>query len=105
MTVSRLEGGSLCGVPTVLRSGPYRFHFFAADAEEPSHVHVQRDLMFAKVWLAPPEVAWDERFSMRELGRILRIVMENQELLLRRWNEFFSSGRTADRFRPDHPRD
>ena len=30
-------------MPTVLRSGPYRFFFYSGDGAEPPHVHVQRD--------------------------------------------------------------
>ena len=29
-------------MPTVLRSGAYRFFFYSADREEPAHVHVAR---------------------------------------------------------------
>jgi hypothetical protein len=38
-------------MPTVLRSGPYRFHFYSSDAEEPPHVHVERDENVATFWL------------------------------------------------------
>ena len=34
--------------PTVLRSGPYRFFFFASDRAEPVHFHVARDDKTAK---------------------------------------------------------
>jgi hypothetical protein len=40
-------------MPTVLRSGPYRFHFYSSDAEEPPHVHIERDENTAKFWLSP----------------------------------------------------
>ncbi len=30
-------------MPTVLRSGPYRFFFYASDRDEPVHIHVERD--------------------------------------------------------------
>jgi Domain of unknown function (DUF4160) len=40
-------------MPTVLRSGPYRLHFYSSDAEEPPHVHVERDENTAKFWLSP----------------------------------------------------
>jgi len=30
-----------CRLPTVLRSGPYRFFFYSADRDEPPHVHVE----------------------------------------------------------------
>lgn len=40
-------------MPTVLRSGPYRFYFYAGDRAEPLHVHVERDDAEAKFWLDP----------------------------------------------------
>ena len=40
-------------MPTVLRSGPYRFLFYSSDAEEPPHVHVERDENSVKFWLSP----------------------------------------------------
>jgi hypothetical protein len=30
-------------VPTVLRTGPYRFYFYSHEPNEPAHVHVDRD--------------------------------------------------------------
>ena len=30
-------------MPTVLKVGPYRFFFYAADCVEPPNVHVERD--------------------------------------------------------------
>lgn len=40
-------------MPTVLRSGPYRFFFYAGDRDEPPHVHVERGEAIAKFWLSP----------------------------------------------------
>ena len=40
-------------MPTVLRVGPSRFFFFAADRDEPHHVHVEREDKIAKYWLDP----------------------------------------------------
>jgi hypothetical protein len=40
-------------MPTVLRSGPYRFFFYSADGAEPPHIHVERDDNTAKFWLRP----------------------------------------------------
>jgi hypothetical protein len=40
-------------MPTVLRSGPYRFFFYAGDGAEPPHIHVERDDGEAKFWLDP----------------------------------------------------
>ncbi len=30
-------------MPTVFRSGPYRFFFYSNEGSEPPHIHVQRD--------------------------------------------------------------
>jgi len=41
-------------MPTILREGPYRVHFYSQDRlEEPPHVHVERDRNEAKFWLDP----------------------------------------------------
>lgn len=40
-------------MPTVFRSGPYRFFFYAGDRNEPPHVHVERESNRAKFWLEP----------------------------------------------------
>ncbi|MDA0768650.1 MAG: DUF4160 domain-containing protein [Chloroflexi bacterium] len=40
-------------MPTVSgNSGPYRFFFYSFDCIEPPHVHVRRDKMTCKFWLA-----------------------------------------------------
>jgi len=40
-------------MPTVLRIGPYRFHFYSREGTEPPHIHVARDDFEAKFWLQP----------------------------------------------------
>ena len=44
-------------MPTVLRSGPYRFFFYSADRGEPPHVHVEHQSKIAKIWIDPVRVA------------------------------------------------
>jgi hypothetical protein len=78
-------------VPTVLRSGPCRFFFYASDEREPAHVHVQRDRKRAKLWLMPVRVDWNTGFGPAEPRQIARLVADNEEILLRRWHEFFES--------------
>jgi hypothetical protein len=77
-------------MPTVLRSGPYRFFFFSADGSEPPHVHVERDERIAKFWLKPVRLHDSGSFSRVEIRRLEAIVHENVEALLRSWDEFFS---------------
>jgi hypothetical protein len=61
-------------VPTVLRSGPYRFFFDAGDRHEPPHVHIEREDNVAKFWLEPIRLEESGGFNRAELGRMQRIV-------------------------------
>jgi hypothetical protein len=76
-------------MPTVLRSGPYRFFFYSGDRDEPPHVHVERDDGEAKFWLDPVRLERSHGFARREINDIQSIVEENQQHLLDRWNEYF----------------
>ena len=38
-------------MPTVLRIGPHRFHFYSRENDEPPHIHVTRDDIESKFWL------------------------------------------------------
>ena len=69
-------------MPTVLRTGPYRFFFYAGDRGEPPHVHVERDDNVAKIWLHPVRVQHSGGFRPNELTRIIGLVDESQERLL-----------------------
>jgi hypothetical protein len=77
-------------MPTVLRSGPYRFYFYAGDQNEPAHVHVERAESEAKLWLEPVRLQWSSGFPAKEINRIEKLVLENQQTLLDSWNEFFN---------------
>ena len=76
-------------MPTVLRSGPYRFYFHSHEPNEPPHVHVDRDDDSAKFWLDPISLARNLGFSGRELRTIERIIRDNQHELLEAWNGWF----------------
>ena len=56
-----------------------------------AHIHVQRDRMLAKFWLDLVSLAGSTRFSARDLRKVEGLVVENRELLMERWNEYFSS--------------
>ena len=77
-------------MPTVLRSGPYRFFFYAGDRDEPPHIHVERDANRAKFWLDPVRLQNSGGFSRTEINRVQDLVEENLEALLESWNEFFN---------------
>ena len=53
-------------MPTVLRIGPYRFHFYSRENDEPPHIHVARDDFEAKFWLQPVSLAANLGFNQAE---------------------------------------
>ena len=76
-------------MPTVLRSGPYRFYFYSHESNEPPHVHIDRDEQTCKFWLDPVALARNLGFSAKELRDIENHVINNQQRLLEAWNEYF----------------
>jgi hypothetical protein len=77
---------TVSGIP-----GSYRFYFYSFDCTEPIHVHVRREKDEAKFWIGPVELAWNRRFSTRELDEIRRIIVDNESLIVEAWNEHCDS--------------
>ena len=77
-------------MPTVLRSGPCRFHFYSSDAAELPHVHVERDENTAKFWLSPVRLQSSGGFRPAEVRRIQRLVEHHRDALLRSWDAYFT---------------
>lgn len=69
-------------MPTVLRIGPYRFHFYSREGNEPPHIHVTREDLEAKFWLRPVSLAANRGFATAELSRIQRLVEEHCQTLM-----------------------
>ncbi len=76
-------------MPTVLRSGPYRFFFYAGDGSEPAHIHIERDSCEAKFWLDPVRIERSHGFRSSDIQRIQELVEDNQVVLREAWDEFF----------------
>ena len=76
--------------PTIFREGPYRF-FFNSREESRMHVHIASADGTAKFWLEPI-VALANYYGLKtkELSRIERIVQENRDEFITRWNQHFS---------------
>ena len=75
-------------MPTVLRVGPYRFHFYSAEGTEPPHIHVARDDFEAKFWLQPIALARNRGFAAGELRAIERLVEQHCDALLAAYTAF-----------------
>ena len=77
-------------MPVALRVKGYRFFFFSLEGQEPSHIHVEQAERFAKFWLNPISLVKSRGFRSNELSEIQKIVEENRDILLEKWNEHFS---------------
>lgn len=77
-------------MPTIFRSGPYRFFFYAGDRDEPYHVHVESDDKVAKYWLDPIRLQNSGGFNRIELKQIRSIIEKQRESIMEAWNEYFS---------------
>jgi hypothetical protein len=75
-------------MPTVLRIGPYRFHFYSREQGEPPHIHVARDDFECKFWLNSGALAKNYGFSAVELNRIAAMVHDHKHDLIAAWNQF-----------------
>jgi hypothetical protein len=77
-------------MPVALRVKGYRFFFFSLEGHEPPHIHVEQAERFAKFWLNPISLVKSRGFRSNELSEIQKIVEENRDILLEKWNEHFS---------------
>ena len=76
-------------MPTILRTGSYRFFFYAGDVLEPAYVHVSSEDNLAKFWLEPVRLQSSGGFNRVEINKIYKIVIENREIFLEAWHEYF----------------
>ncbi len=74
-------------MPTILRSGPFRFYFYSHESNEPPHIHVDCDDSSAKFWLEPIDLAKNVGYSPKELRRIRKLVLQHREEFLEAWDE------------------
>ena len=59
------------------------------EGREPPHIHVAQAGRYAKFWLEPVTLADMRGFQDHELTEIRQIVVDNRELFLGRWHEYF----------------
>jgi len=75
-------------MPTVLKIESYRFHFYSDEGNEPAHIHVATPEGECKFWLDPIRLARNKGVSPRTVRNIEKLVFENQNLLMEKYNEF-----------------
>lgn len=77
-------------MPTILRIGPWRFHFYSDEGLEPPHIHVDTGDGACKFWLDPVRLARAEHVAPFELRRIEREVSAREAWIMEQWHGFFS---------------
>ena len=82
--------GSFSDMPTVLRIGSYRFHFYSDEGKEPPRIHVATTDGECKFWLDPVRLARNKGISPIKVRGLERLVFENLTFLKEKYYEFHS---------------
>jgi hypothetical protein len=80
-------------MPTVLRIGPFRFHFYSDERNEPPHIHIESPDGECKFWLSPIRLSRNKGVTPADLRTVERLVYEHAALLKEKWNEFHGKKR------------
>jgi Domain of unknown function (DUF4160) len=78
-------------MPTALRIGGFRFHFYSHEPGEPPHIHIEYGDAECKIWREQVAVARNRGFKPSDLGRALTLVRENRNLLLEARHGYFGT--------------
>ena len=76
-------------MPTVLRSGGYRFFFFSNEGSESPHIHVEHGENYAKFGLGPVRLLRSVGFNSSELNELRGIIEGRERLFKEKWHEHF----------------
>jgi hypothetical protein len=77
-------------MPTVMKLGSYRFHFYSDEGKEPPHIHVATPDGECKFWLEPVRLARNRGIAPQNIRQIEKIIFEHRELLEEKYHEYFS---------------
>ena len=76
-------------MPTVLRIGSSRFHFYSDERNEPAHIHVRTAEGECKFWLEPVIcLASNRGVRAHDLRRIEQLVFEHHADLKKKFYEY-----------------
>ena len=75
-------------MPTVLRIGRFRFHFYSDEHGEPSHIHVATADGECKFWLEPITLARNRGLRLEVVRQAERLVYKHAEFLRKKYHEY-----------------
>lgn len=74
-------------MPTVLRIGNFRFHFYSDERSEPPHIHIATPEGECKFWLEPIRLAGNKGVAPHIIRAIEKLVFENKDFLKEKYHE------------------
>lgn len=74
-------------MPTILRVGAFRFHFYSDERGEPPHIHVEFGDGECKFWLEPIKLARNKGVPAPKIRQIERLVYAHQAFLRQKYEE------------------
>lgn len=74
-------------MPTVLRIGQLRFHFYSDEGNEPPHIHVRTPDGECKFWLEPVRLAANRGVAPHDLRDIEGLIFEHHAHLRAKYHE------------------
>lgn len=78
-------------MPKILYINGYSFLFFSNEGFERIHIHVSKGDAEAKFWIKPIiELDYSEDFNPAELRFIKSTIVQNKDLIIQKWNEYFN---------------
>lgn len=77
-------------MPTVMKLGQFRFHFYSDEGNEPPHIHVAIPDGECKFWLVPVRLANNRGVSPETIRQIEKIVFEYCNFFEDKFNDYFS---------------
>ena len=77
-------------MPSVFYIEGFRF-FFYSNEHLPKHIHIEKAEKTAKFNIENVELIKSSGFNSSELKTIRNLVEDKQELLIQKWDEFFSN--------------
>ena len=78
-------------MPEVFRKEGFVFFFYSNEGREPMHIHVRKAGGFSKFWMEPIELDYASGLKTQQVARAEQLIVENQDLIRRKWNEVFDS--------------
>ncbi len=78
-------------MPTILRIGSYRFHFYSDEYNEPPHIHIATPDGECKFWLEPIRFAKNIGLKPHIIRDIEKLVYQNNQILKEKYDEFHSN--------------